>query len=197
MANYGRKTVDTRNAFLAGQTAMFIDSTAVLRGMIEGAKDKFEVGTGFLPRPNEEAYKQSGTIIGGASLWVINNRPQEEQDCAWEFIKYQAAPPQQAYWHTMSGYFPIRKAAYEEALDKEWTAKYPQFATAINQLHETPINPSSRGALIGVFPTARATIETAIEEVLAGKSTTQQALDKAAESITTAIKDYNESMGIK
>ena len=29
LANYGRKTVDTRNAFIAGQTAMFIDSTAV------------------------------------------------------------------------------------------------------------------------------------------------------------------------
>ena len=197
MANYGRKTVDTRNAFLAGQTAMFIDSTAVLRGMIEGSNGKFEVGTGYLPRPNEAAYQQSGTIIGGASLWVINNRPQAEQDCAWEFIKYQAAPAQQAYWHTMSGYFPIRKAAYEEQLDKDWTAKYPQFTTAINQLHETPINPASRGALIGVFPSARATIETSIEEVLAGKATPQEALDKAAESVTTAIKDYNESMGLE
>jgi sn-glycerol 3-phosphate transport system substrate-binding protein len=197
MANLGRKTVDTRNAFLAGQSAMFIDSTAVLRGMIDSTKDKFQIGTGFLPRPNEEAYQTSGTIIGGASLWIINNRSQEEQDCAWEFIKYQAAPPQQAYWHTMSGYFPIRKAAYEEQLDKEWTAKYPQFKTAVDQLHGTPIVPASRGALIGVFPTARATIETMIEEVLAGKSDVKTALDKAAAEVTTAIKDYNDSMGIK
>lgn len=197
LANYGRKTVDTRNAFLAGQTAMFIDSTAVLRGMIDGAKGKFAVGTGFLPRPNEDAYNKSATIIGGASLWIINNRPQAEQDCAWEFIKYQAAPAQQAYWHTMSGYFPIRKAAYNEQLDKDWTGKYPQFMTAIDQLHSGPINPASRGALIGVFPSARATIETSIEEILAGKTTPQQALDKAAESVTSAIKDYNDSMGIK
>ena len=197
MANYGRKTVDTRNAFLAGQTAMFIDSTAVLRGMIEGSKGKFEVGTAFLPRPNEDAFSKWGTIIGGGSLWIINNRPQAEQDCAWEFIKFQAAPAQQAYWHTMSGYFPIRKAAYNEPLDKEWTSKYPQFSTAIDQLHAAPVNPVTSGALIGVFPTARQTVETAIEEVLAGKSTTKEALDKAAASVTTAIDDYNVSMGIK
>jgi sn-glycerol 3-phosphate transport system substrate-binding protein len=179
------------------QTAMIIESTATLRGLIDGTKGKFEVGTAFLPRPNEDAYSKWGTIIGGGSLWIINNRPQAEQDCAWEFIKYQAAPPQQAYWHTMSGYFPIRKAAYEEKLDKDWTAKYPSFSTAIDQLHATQINPVTRGGLIGVFPSARATIETAIEEILAGKSSTKDALDKAAVTVTTAIEDYNASMGLK
>ena len=196
MANLGRKTVDARNAFLAGQTAMIIESTATLRGLTDASAGKFEIGTGFLPRPNEEAYENSGTIIGGASLWIINNRSEEEQACAWEFIKYQAAPPQQAYWHTMSGYFPIRKAAYEEQLDKDWVAKYPQFTTAVDQLHGTPIVPASRGALIGVFPQARATIETAIEEVLAGAATPQEALDKAAAEVTAAIEEYNLSMGL-
>ncbi|MDD5370169.1 MAG: ABC transporter substrate-binding protein, partial [Anaerolineaceae bacterium] len=167
LANYGRTTVDTRNAFLAGQTAMFIDSTAVLRGIIDGTQGKFEVGTAFLPRPSEDAFSKWGTIIGGGSLWIINNRPQPEQDCAWEFIKFQSSPAEQAYWWTMSGYFPIRKAAYNEQLAKDWAAKYPQFTTAIDQLHQTPINTVTRGALIGVFPSARATIETAIEEILA------------------------------
>ncbi len=197
LGNFGRKTVDTRNAFLAGQTAMIIESTAVLRGMIDGSKGKFEVGTAFLPRPNAEAYDKWGTIIGGGSLWIINNRPQAEQDCAWEFIKDQAAPEQQAYWHTMSGYFPIRKTAYDQPLDKEWTGKYPAFATAIDQLHQTKINPATRGGLIGVFPSARATIETAIEEILAGKASTKDALDKAAKDVTAAIDDYNVSMGLK
>jgi sn-glycerol 3-phosphate transport system substrate-binding protein len=197
MANYGRKTVDTRNAFLAEQTAMFLDSTAVLRGMIDGAEGKFEVGTAFLPRPSEEDFENYGTIIGGGSLWMISDRPQEEQDCAWEFIKYQTSPEQQAYWQTMSGYFPIRKAAYEEPLSVEMSTKYPQFTTAIDQLHAAPLNNVTSGALIGVFPTARQTIETAIEEVLAEKATPQEALDKAAESVTAAIVEYKESMGLE
>ncbi len=197
MGNFGRKTVDTRNAFLAGQSAMFIDSTAVLRGMMDSAEGKFEIGTAFLPRPNEDAYKTAGTIIGGGSVWIIADRPAAEQECAWEFIKFLASAPQQAYWHTVSGYFPIRKAAYEEQLDKEWRAKYPPFETAVEQLHIAPNNRFTQGGLIGVFPTARQTIETAIEEVLASKATPQEALDKAAASVTQAIQDYNKSMGLK
>ncbi len=198
LANYGRKTVDTRNAFLAGQTAMFIDSTAVLRGMVDSTKNKFQLGTAFLPRPNEDAYTKWGTIIGGGSLWIINNRPQAEQDCAWEFIKFQSSPEEQAYWWTMSGYFPIRKAAYQTDTGKNWASKYPQFTTAIDQLHQTPVNKVTQGALVGVFTSARATVETGIESLLSGKGVTpQQALDAAAKDITQAIQDYNASMGIK
>jgi len=196
MGNLGRRTVDVRNAFMAQQTAMIIESTATLRGMIDGSEGKFEIGTAFLPRPNEEAFDKSGTIIGGASVWILNGRPEEEQQCAWEFVKFLSAPPQQAYWHTMSGYYPIRKAAYEEPLDKEWRAKYPQFQTAIDQLHIAPNNRFTQGGLIGVFPAARQTIEGAIEEVLAGKATPQEALDKAAASVTAAIEEYNITMGI-
>jgi sn-glycerol 3-phosphate transport system substrate-binding protein len=197
MLNTGRPTVNSRNAFLAGQAAMILESTAALRGLMDGAKGKFELGTAFLPRPNEDAFKKSGTIIGGASLWIISNRPQAEQDCAWEFTKFQASPKMQAYWHTQTGYYPIRKAAYDEPLDKEWVAKYPQFKTAVDQLHAAPLNTYTQGGLIGVFPVARQTIETAIEEVLAGKATPKDALDKAAKSVTDAIVEYNLTMGLK
>jgi len=97
----------------------------------------------------------------------------------------------------MSGYFPIRKAAYDEQLTKDWVAKYPQFQTAIDQLHIAPNNRVTQGGLIGVFPTARQTIETAIEELLAGKGTSQEILDKAAEAVTQSLSEYYVSMGIQ
>lgn len=196
MGNYGRANADVRTAFYAEQTAMFVDSTAVLRGAMDTVAGKFEIGTAYLPRPNEEAFDTSGTIIGGGSLWMISDRPQEELDCAWEFIKYQSSPEQQAYWHTMSGYFPIRKTAYEVPLATDWRAQYPQFETAVNQLHLAPNNRVTQGGLIGVFPTARQTIEGAIEEVLADVATPQEALDKAAQTVTDAIVEYNISMGL-
>lgn len=197
MGNYGRANADVRTAFYAEQTAMFIDSTAVLRGAMDTVAGKFEIGTAYLPRPNEAAFDTSGTIIGGGSLWIISDRPQEEQNCAWEFIKFQASPEQQAYWHTMSGYFPIRETAYNVALAQEWRAKYLQFATAVDQLHLAPNNRVTQGGLIGVFPTARQTIEAAIEEVLAGVATPKEALDKAAQIVTAAIEEYNISMGLE
>ncbi len=197
MGNYGRVNADVRTAFGMGQTAMFVDSTAVLRGLIDGIDGRFEVGTANLPRPNQEAFETSGTIIGGASLWVIKDRPEGELNCAWEFIKSVTTPEQQAYWHTMSGYFPIRITSYDQPLAQEWHAQYPQFQTAIDQLHLAPNNRVTQGGLIGVFPTARQTIESAIEEVLAGTSTSQEALDKAAQTVTDAIVEYNISMGLE
>ena len=49
--NLGRKTDDTKKAFIAGQVAMTLDSTASLRGIVSGAEGKFQVGTGFLRAP--------------------------------------------------------------------------------------------------------------------------------------------------
>jgi sn-glycerol 3-phosphate transport system substrate-binding protein len=196
MGNYGRVNADVRTAFYAEQTAMFVDSTAVLRGAMDTVDGKFEIGTAYLPRPNEAAFDTSGTIIGGGSLWIINASTPAEQACAWEFIKYQASPEQQAYWHTMSGYFPIRDTAYDVTLATEWREQYPQFKTAVDQLHIAPNNRVTQGGLIGVFPTARQTIEGAIEEVLAGVATPQEALDKAAKIVTDAIEEYNISMGL-
>ncbi|MCJ7696595.1 MAG: ABC transporter substrate-binding protein [Anaerolineaceae bacterium] len=196
LGNYGTVNADVRTAFYSEQTAMFIDSTAVLRGAMDTVAGKFEIGTAYLPRPNEAAFDTSGTIIGGGSLWVIADRPEAEQYCAWEFLKFQASPEQQAYWHTMSGYFPIRQAAYDVQLAKDWRAQYPQFVTAVDQLHLAPNNRITQGGLIGVFPTARQTIQEAIQEALAGLLTPQEALDKAAKSVTDAITEYNISMGL-
>jgi sn-glycerol 3-phosphate transport system substrate-binding protein len=194
MANYGRVTTDTRNAFNAGRVAMIIESTAALRGMMDASKGRFELGTAFLPRPTLADYRKSGTIIGGASLWILKDRPAVEQQGAWEFVKFLAAAPQQAYWHTMSGYYPIRKAGYNEPRDREWRATYPAFQTAIEQLHMAPVNAITSGGLIGVFPSARQLVEGAIEQVLAGKAAPQAALDGAASAVTSAIQDYESSV---
>ncbi len=86
---------------------MTLDSTASLRGIVNSAEGKFQVGTGFLPKPS--GAKDGGVIVGGASLYILNNRSEAEQQGAWEFIKFLADAKQQAYWHVNTGYFPITK----------------------------------------------------------------------------------------
>ncbi|MCI0477728.1 MAG: ABC transporter substrate-binding protein, partial [Anaerolineales bacterium] len=197
IGNFGRPTSDTQKAFDAQQTAMMIESTAGLRSRLNAAQGKFELGTGFLPRPDEAAFSKSGTIIGGASVYILKDRPDAEKNCAWEFVKFTVSPEIQAYWHTASGYYPVTKKAYDVQTDKEWVAKYPQFLTAVEQLHAAPNNRFTQGALTGVMPAARQRIENAIEEVLNGKATPQQALDSAATDVTKLITDYNKTVPSK
>ncbi|AIS51634.1 carbohydrate ABC transporter substrate-binding protein, CUT1 family [Thermoanaerobacter kivui] len=191
--NFGRNYDDTLNAFTAGRTAMFIASTASLKQVLDGVGNRFEVGTGFLPALNNS--KDGGVIIGGASLWILNTRSEEYQKAAWEFIKYMVSPEQQLFWHQNTGYFPVTKTVYDMLEMKAHLEKYPQFKTAIEQLHTTPINRATQGALIGVFPEARQTVEKAIEKVLQNQATPKQALDEAVQSINKAIENYNQTIG--
>ncbi len=192
--NPGRPTAASQRAFAAGQTAMTWDSTAVLRSLLTQSGGRFEIGTGYFPKP--PAAKNGGSIVGGASVWILRGRPPMEQQAAWEFVKFISAPPQQAEWYVGTGYFPIRKDAYREPGAREALARYPQFLTAISELRSSPINRATQGALLGVFPEARQKVEDAIEAAVLGKKTPSQALDDAARDINQAIGVYNRTMGI-
>src|SRR5919201_3440494 len=180
------------NAFNAQKTAMYIESTARLRGHINTIAGKFEIGTGLYPRPDGKP-KDGGNIIGGASLYIMKSRPAEEQQAAWEFIKYAMTPAVQAQWQADTGYYPIVKAAYDQGPSKEWSTKYPQFLTAINQIRNSPQNRATNGAILGVMPQARQRTQKMIESVLLGKESVDAAVASAATDINAQIDKYNKA----
>ena len=192
--NFGRITNDNAAAFDARRSAMYCESTARMRGHINASQGKGELGTGFYPRP-ANAPPEGGNIIGGACVYILKSRPPAEQQAAWEFVKYSTSAPVQAQWQADTGYYPVRRTAYDEPVSKEWVGKYPQFNTAVEQIRAVPVNRITQGAVFGVFPQARQRIEQAIEEVLLGQASTEDALNRAAEEITTAIQRYNRSAG--
>jgi sn-glycerol 3-phosphate transport system substrate-binding protein len=189
-SNPGIDNPGAQNSFNAGKNAMYVESTAQMRNHINNAK--FAVGTGFFPRPDNKP-KDGGNIIGGASLYIMKSRPAEEQQAAWEFVKYVMSPLVQAQWQADTGYYPIRKSAYNEAPSKEWATKYPQFLTAVNQIREAPQNRMTNGAVLGVFSQARARTQKMIESVLLGRESSQQALDAAVAEVNDAIDKYNKA----
>lgn len=182
------------NAFNAGKTAMYVESTARLRGHINATQGKFTIGTGRYPRP-ANAPATGGNIIGGASVYILKGASAAEQQAAWEFVKYWTSPKVQAEWQAGTGYYPVVKKAYDEGPSKEWATKYPQFLTAVDQIRTAPQNTATSGAVLGVFPEARRRIQKAIEEVLLGRSGSKEALDAAATELTAALEKYNKSTG--
>jgi sn-glycerol 3-phosphate transport system substrate-binding protein len=180
------------NAFNAQKTAMYIESTARLRGHITTIAGKWELGTGLYPRPDSKP-KDGGNIIGGASLYIMKSRPPAEQQAAWDFVKYAMSPAVQGQWQSDTGYYPIVKAAYDTGPSKEWSTKYPQFLTAITAIRDSPQNRFTNGAVIGVMPQARTRVNKMIESVLLGRETSQAALDSAAAEMTAAIDKYNKA----
>lgn len=180
------------NAFNAQKTAMYIESTARMRGHVTTIAGKWELGIGLYPRPDSKP-ATGGNIIGGASLYVMKSRPAAEQQAAWEFVKYAMSAPVQAQWQFATGYYPVVKTAYDEAPSKTWATTYPQFATAISEIRDSPQNRMTNGAVLGVMPQARQRTQKMIESVLLGKETSQAALDAAVADMNAAIDKYNKA----
>jgi len=99
---------------------------------------------------------------------------------------------QQIEWHKATGYFPVRKDAVEQLLFSGYYAQYPDHLTALMQLMLSEQNYNARGAIIGAYPEIRTAVEQNLEKMFGGELTPAEALKRAEEAATRAIKEYNE-----
>lgn len=176
--NYGSSWEDPRAPFLAGELGIYFDSSANVRHMVDDAP--FEIGTAPLPVP--DGVEPQGAQVGGNSIYITNKIPEEEQEGAWEFLKYLASPEVQARWAAATGYFPITEAANDVDVLKETYEEYPQMLTAVEVNANTPAEPATSGPLSDLGEEFRTIVETAQEKVYEGEDP-KTALDEAAEKI--------------
>ncbi|WP_353952228.1 ABC transporter substrate-binding protein [Knoellia sp. S7-12] len=192
-ANTGRDTKAAQAAFKSGQLAITLESTGQLGGYSKAAKDGgWELGAANYP--HIKAGTEGGPIIGGASLW-INGESHEDvnKEAAWRFVKFLAEKKTQSQWHIGTGYFPISKGALDEPADVDYRKANPLFDVAVKQLESTKLSKATQGCLLGVMPQARKASEDGLEAALNGTDP-QEAMTKAAESLTAQISQYNSSV---
>lgn len=189
-ANYGTNGDDMVAGFIAEDVAMFLQSSASARDVIDNAP--FEVGIGFLPHPEDK--DREGVVIGGASLWMMDGKPEEEQNAAWEFMKYLQTPEVQAKWHVNTGYFAINPEAYEEQVVKDAYQEMPQLQVTVDQLQATKSSYATQGAIMDMIPEARRITETALETVYNGGDV-NETYQTAVDQLNQAIEQANAARG--
>lgn len=185
--NVGRGGDSGLADFSSGKAAITLGSTASLKQILQDVNGNFEVGTAYFP--SVTASDEGGVSIGGASLWMLENGDEAKKAATWEFVKFLVDAKSQAYWNVQTGYFPVTTMAHNEDVFKQNMEEYPQFQTAIDQLHDSA--PEYAGALLSIFPEARAIVETEIENMLNGKTTPEEAVEKMASGMNSSIEDYN------
>ncbi|MFD1851453.1 ABC transporter substrate-binding protein [Oceanobacillus bengalensis] len=189
-ANYGTNGDNMVAGFLAGDVAMFLQSSASSRDVIDNAP--FEVGIAFLPHPEDK--ERSGVVIGGASLWMIDGKPEAEHEAAWDFMKYLQTPEIQGQWHVGTGYFAINPSAYDEQVVIDAYEEMPQLQVTVDQLQETQSSYATQGGLMDMIPQGRKIMETALETVYNGGEI-DEAYDAAVEQFNAAIEQANAARG--
>ena len=189
---YGGRRGDSRGQFVNGETALWINSSAYYGGFKNDIKD-FEFGQTMLPLDTAVAQAPQNSIIGGATLWVLQGHEQAEYTCVAEFFQFLSAPEQQAFWHQNTGYVPITNAAYDLSKDQGFYNTDPGTDTAIKQLRLNAPSPASKGLRFGNFVQIRDVINEELEAVWAGDKTAKEALDTAVERGNALLRRFESA----
>jgi sn-glycerol 3-phosphate transport system substrate-binding protein len=192
--NVGRDPTyaDALLAIVSGRAAMAFSFSGALRSVInalEKGAEGVEIGVGALPG----VPGGTGTpLIGGRGLWILNLRPEEEQEAAWKFIKWLMEPEQQAEWFAGSGYLPVNHSAIDVPAAQDVIAQYPLFQVPLNLYLNTPMTPAALDVLLGPARQFREAIAHGVEAMLSGAEDPDQALEDAAASANQIIEEYNQ-----
>ena len=180
---------DTAPKFYAQECAINMGSSAGRAGVIANAKD-FEVGFGMLPYFGDVDGAPQNSIIGGATLWVMTGKTDEEYTGVAQFLNYLSTPEVQAAWHQATGYLPITTAAYELSKSQGYYEANPGSDVAINQVNLNPPTENSKGLRFGNMPQIRIVLDEELQAVLNGDKTGQEALDSAVERGNVILREF-------
>jgi sn-glycerol 3-phosphate transport system substrate-binding protein len=189
--DYSGRATSAEPRFQNGECGIFIGSSAT-RADIR-ANSKFEVGYGILPYwPDVESAPQN-SIIGGATLWVLRERPRAEYKGVAKFFGYLSRPEVQAAWHQNTGYLPITRAAFDLTRAQGFYDRNPGTAISIEQITLKPSTDNSRGVRLGSFALIRNVIEDELEQAFAGKKSAQDALDSAVVRGNRLLRQFEQA----
>ncbi len=166
-----------------------MNSSASRAGVIANAKD-FEVGYGMLPYYSDVAGAPQNSIIGGATLWVLQGRPAEEYKGVADFFNYLSSAEVQADWSQFSGYLPITQAAYDLGKSQGFYDKNPGTEVSIQQITLNPPTANSKGLRFGNYVQIRTIIDEEFQALLGGQKDAQGALDAVVSRGNQLLREF-------
>ena len=176
--DYGGRQSASAPKFYTQECAIYMNSSAAQAGVRANAKD-FEFGVAMLPYYPDVKGAPQNSIIGGATLWVLQGLPKESYKGVGQFFNYLSQPDVQAKWHQETGYLPVTLASYELSKTQGYYTKNPGTDVSIKQMTLNPPTANSKGLRFGNFVQIRDVIEEELEGVWSGKKSAKEALDTA------------------
>lgn len=170
--------------FVSGECAM-ATATSALYGNIK-RNAKFASGISTLPYYPDVAGAPQNTVIGGASLWVMAGKKENEYKGVAQFFAHLSKAEEAAKSHQRTGYLPLTKASYEMTEKSGFYKQNPGTDVSVEQMIRKTTD-KSRGIRLGNFVQIRTINDEELEQVWAGKKSAKEALD-------AAVKRGNEQL---
>ncbi|MEM6432212.1 MAG: ABC transporter substrate-binding protein [Deinococcota bacterium] len=166
-----------RPAFTSGRSAIYFGSTGSLGGLREAAT--FDLAVAPLP-----CNVDCAVPIGGATLGIVASAPQAQKEAAWTFISWMTQTENNAFWHTATGYMPIRLSTLEQQTSQAFYEENPNFKVAIDQFQAVAF-PRPRPP---AMPAIRELELTTWEEIATQAKTVEEALNNLAQEANLLLQ---------
>jgi sn-glycerol 3-phosphate transport system substrate-binding protein len=186
---YGGREGKSTALFTAGECAMHIASSGSA-GAIQAAFKEKPFGIAMMPYWPDVIAKPQNSIIGGATLWVLQGKDKADYKGVAKFFSYLSSAAVQAKWHQQTGYVPITTAAADLSQQQGFYEKFPGRDVAVKQLTLNPPTENSKGLRIGNFVQIRDVMDEEMEAVWSGKKTAKQALDDAVTRGNKLLREF-------
>ena len=177
--------------FRAGACALFTESSAGYAGIKKEAKFDFSVHP--LPYWGGVDGAPQNTIIGGASLWVMEGHEADEYKGVAAFLNFLSSTDIQAKWHQDTGYLPITAAAGDKTKADGFYDKNPGTDIAVIQMTAKAPTANSKGLRLGSFDQIRGIIDEELEGIWSGDKTAQAAMDSAVERGNKLLRRFEQA----
>lgn len=187
-----------RDSFVEGECSIFFSSIADHNTIHKLAPEGLSWDVQMIP--TYEGVERHNTVVGGASLWVLANKSDDEYKAAAAYLAFLATKPEQQFLLENSGYIPVTKSTYDALLAEGFYANEPYKNRDIVMKSLTYTEPSNltRGIRLGGMIQIRAEWTAEVEAALAGQKTMKEALDTAVsrgnEILVRFAKTYEGKM---
>jgi sn-glycerol 3-phosphate transport system substrate-binding protein len=178
-------------SFTSGECAMITTSSGSYANIKASAKFAWRVAT--LPYYADVKGAPQNTIIGGATLWVLNQKNKDMYKGIAKFFTFLSSPEVQSDWHQKTGYVPITLAAYDLTRKQGFYESNPGTDIAIKELTNKPPTANSRGLRLGNFVQIRNIIDEELESVWSGQKNAKQALDDAVKRGNEQLERFQKA----
>ena len=129
--------------------------------------------------------KKAAALFSGTDITMFNTIPEETKRAAFEFMKYWFETDTQIVWGKGSGYLPLTNAASQSKEFQEFLAtEDPSKQVAANMFPYAYQDPKGLNGYA-----IHANMQKALEEIVAGKKTIDQALKDAQMQATKEIEE--------
>jgi sn-glycerol 3-phosphate transport system substrate-binding protein len=187
---YGTGWGDNQDAFTQKRVAMWLGSSGSFGGL--KASTDFEFGASYLPYWASLTDQPYSTFIGGAAVFAMSGKSDEENRATADFLEFLASPEVQYVWHKDTGYVPITNAAYELAKADGYYESTPDAEVGILQLSQ-PVGEWTKGYRLGFYVQIREVMYNQFEGIFSGETSVDDAFANIEKDANDLLARFHQT----